>query len=341
MVEMEKLGVDTYVRERINVDCGDLKPALEAIRDKGYIRQPNNDYDISMFISHSFDCMYKYNKTPNVSKYNASIVHWETDALPEKLEKIIRRLHIIIAPSQFVADTIKAKMPDTEPKVAHPGHDPELYYYYNRENRKDKFRFLFVGDAQLRKGTDVLLKAYTQEFAPEENTELTIKTRDWYSEPLGYFRKEDFDVLKTRSDIKWIQGMMSDGEMAELYRSSDCFVSPHRSEGFGSCALEAMATGLPTVVTGWSGTQDFCGDDCTFKIDHELVEAPEGCHFGTGGGRWAEPSVDHLRQLMRQVFQDRNEALYRGKLASKRAGEFTWAKSAEKVKAILEAHLNG
>ena len=38
--------------------------------------------------------------------------------------------------------------------------------------------------------------------------------------------------------------------MAALYAACDCLVHPYRGEGFGLPIAEAMACGLPVIVTG-------------------------------------------------------------------------------------------
>ena len=45
--------------------------------------------------------------------------------------------------------------------------------------------------------------------------------------------------------------------MQSLINACDCFVSLHRSEGFGRGLGEAMALGRLALGTGWSGNVDF------------------------------------------------------------------------------------
>jgi glycosyltransferase involved in cell wall biosynthesis len=75
--------------------------------------------------------------------------------------------------------------------------------------------------------------------------------------------------------------------------------------------MEAMAAGLPTIGTRWSGNLEFMNDENSYLIDCEVADVPEGDTSELRlyrGHKWAEPSVEHLRRLMRQVFEDRQSA---------------------------------
>ena len=56
-----------------------------------------------------------------------------------------------------------------------------------------------------------------------------------------------------------LHGQMNESEVASLYRHEKIkgIVSLTRGEGFGLPTLEAAASGLPVIATGWSGHMDF------------------------------------------------------------------------------------
>lgn len=87
--------------------------------------------------------------------------------------------------------------------------------------------------------------------------------------------------------------------LATLVRLCDCFVSPHRSEGFGRGPAEAMRLGVPTIVTGYSGNLDFTTDRTAALIDYRLVPVGQGEYPGWQDQVWAEVGIEHLAQLMR------------------------------------------
>jgi glycosyltransferase involved in cell wall biosynthesis len=173
------------------------------------------------------------------------------------------------------------------------------------------FRFLSIFDWSLRKGWDVLLRAFVEEFQPAEDvclglklysssgapdTELVERVRGYVHSILGSERAPRIVILG---------GTLDDLQMRRLYRASDAYVMPSRGEGWGRPLMEAMASGLPTIGTNWSGSTEFMTPDNAYLVDYELVSVSpeavaEAAHFA--GQRWAEPSVTHLRALMREVF---------------------------------------
>jgi hypothetical protein len=76
-----------------------------------------------------------------------------------------------------------------------------------------------------------------------------------------------------------------------------------------------MAMGLPTIGTNWSGNLEFMKPWNSYLIKVEdLVEISSGAFKGH---RWAQPSVAHLRALMRQVYSNPTEARSVGSVAEK------------------------
>jgi Flp pilus assembly protein TadD len=77
--------------------------------------------------------------------------------------------------------------------------------------------------------------------------------------------------------------------------------------------MEAMALGLPTIATRWSGHLEFMHPDNSYLVDYELVPAPADAWMR--GQRWAEPSISDLRRAMRSVYEDPSAAAAIGKRA--------------------------
>ena len=100
--------------------------------------------------------------------------------------------------------------------------------------------------------------------------------------------------------------MMTRPRAYGLLAMADCFVSLHRSEGFGLGLAEAMLMGKPVIATGYSGNLDFMNRENSLLVHYEMVEIDEDRPIYTKGNFWAEPSIEHAAMHMRAVY-DRPE----------------------------------
>ncbi len=104
--------------------------------------------------------------------------------------------------------------------------------------------------------------------------------------------------------IHLLTGSYPRGALLDLFRSTDCFVSLHRSEGFGRNIAEAMLLGKPVIATAFSGNTDFTTPATSLPVPYREVTLANGDYpFGTGQV-WAEPDLAAAALLMRQVFAD-------------------------------------
>ncbi len=83
---------------------------------------------------------------------------------------------------------------------------------------------------------------------------------------------------------------------------ADCFISLHRSEGFGYAVAEAMALGTPVVATDYSGSTDFLSEKEGWPVAYELTDVlPEEYFYWEPGMQWAEARVEDAARALREV----------------------------------------
>jgi glycosyltransferase involved in cell wall biosynthesis len=177
------------------------------------------------------------------------------------------------------------------------------------------FRFLFVGGTVLRKGIDVLLKAYLQAFDATDDVCLVIKDNP---QDVFYEGVRCRDEIAARCDqpsaaaIIYLDRFLSTADMAALYRTCDVGVFPYRAEGFALPILEAMACGTPSIVPHFGACLDFCSDRTSFLVPVKRINLPVGRDFtfNTLGFRetvdevdFCEVSVPVLADAMRRVYE--------------------------------------
>lgn len=178
--------------------------------------------------------------------------------------------------------------------------------------RPDPFTFLYVFDANSsieRKNPGAAIAAFARAFRPGEPVELLIKVSS--GQRLEH-RRELMRLVEAASatglPIRFETRHFSRRDLLRLISAVDAYVSLHRSEGFGYTCAEAMAYGVPVIATGYSGNLDFMDASSSFLVHYDEVEvaAPEGPF--QRGSVWAEPSIDHAAELMRQVYEDKTTA---------------------------------
>jgi len=212
--------------------------------------------------------------------------------------------------------------------------------------REGAVTFLFCGGMLPRKGIDVLVDAYLEEFSAAEDVTLIIKAHGMKTHYAGGDYLPSLVQLSQRTDIPAIEVIdeeLSPAALAALYRSCDVLVHPYRGEGFGLPVLEAMASALPVIVTAGGATDDFCDESNAWLVDARLVPV-DNDEQGPSSGTycWWEPDRSSLRACLRQAFTDPRERSRRGRAGRERAASrFTWQETARQVAAAVEELQHG
>lgn len=106
--------------------------------------------------------------------------------------------------------------------------------------------------------------------------------------------------------IRLVPGSLTRGALLDLYRAANCFVSLHRSEGFGRNIAECMALGKPVIATAYSGNLDFTVDGCVALVPTSMCPVEAGQYpFGVGQV-WAQPDIAVAAQHMKRLVLDRD-----------------------------------
>jgi len=162
-----------------------------------------------------------------------------------------------------------------------------------------------------RKNPLAAVEAFAEAFPKgNEKVGLAIKTRNvanisWAADREHWARTAR--RIEKDPRITVIDATLSEDVMSGLYSITDCYVSLHRSEGFGNAPAEALYWGKPVIVTAFSGVLDFCTDSTAKLVDYQLVavnpgEYPfvdsEGSHF------WAQPNLETASRHMRTLYEN-------------------------------------
>ncbi len=220
-----------------------------------------------------------------------------------------------------------------DPERFRPGLDPLPLATQKR------FKFLFVGGTLFRKGIDVLLDAYCQTFTAGDEVCLVIKDMGVQT----FYRNQNAgDEIRRRQQdpanpqILYLTEDLPGAELPRLYAACDCLVHPYRGEGFGLSVAEAMACGLPAILTRGGACDDFCPEEMVYWIGAQRRQVR--FEQETAGPAWLlEPNAEDLKDQLRQVCAAPEAARQLGQLASRHIRtHFTWERAAERARQVLE-----
>jgi glycosyltransferase involved in cell wall biosynthesis/tetratricopeptide (TPR) repeat protein len=207
-----------------------------------------------------------------------------------------------------------------------------------------RFKFLFVGGTIYRKGIDVLLDGYSRAFTDRDDVCLVIKDMGGDSFYKGQTAKAMIEEYRSKPgapEIEYLEHALDDAEMAGLYTACDCLVHPYRGEGFGLPIAEAMACGLPVVVTGHGAALDFCSSESAYLIPAVEIRSAERRigDIATVDHPWlAEPDREELARVLGSVVENPEQARAKGRAGRSRIeAAFTWDHAAAAVLERVEA----
>jgi len=244
---------------------------------------------------------------------------WELEEFPDHWSPSFGFVDEIWAVSEFSRRAIAAATDTPVFAVPHAIVAPRVPDGMGRKELGvpvDPYLFLFCFDLMSildRKNPLGLIEAYRRAFDPDGRTALVLKLIN------GDRAVADLERLRLaiegRDDIVLLDGYLTGDEVSGLMSVADCYVSLHRSEGYGLTMAEAMALGKPVIATGYSGNLDFMDDATAYLVPWTYAEVPAGCEPYPVGAKWAEPDLDEAARLMRHVVDHPAEAEAKGEAA--------------------------
>jgi glycosyltransferase involved in cell wall biosynthesis len=242
--------------------------------------------------------------------YRIAYWAWELETVPDEWVEVAQAVDEIWSPTEFVAQAMRARMPRP---VYHmlPGVEVGSVEPVSRAALNipaDHFVFLFAFDlhSQIhRKNPLGLIRAFQTAFRADDAVTLVIKASG------GDIHMDDLALLEEAArgeNIVLVHELVSRARAYGFIAMADCFVSLHRSEGFGLGLAEAMLLGKPVIATGYSGNLAFMSRENSLLVDYEIVGIDEDRPLYTKGNFWADPSIEHAAACMRQVYEHGAEA---------------------------------
>ena len=235
---------------------------------------------------------------------------------------LLRRVARVVANSEYTRQRVLERygLPEEKVVTCHFAQDErfvpapaEELEWFRREQKLPERYLLYLGSLEPRKNLTTLSAAWKRTSARTEDVKLLVAG--------GAGRKEVFNAMNSGAEALkdptiYRLGYFSDEHLPLLYGGADAFVLPSLAEGFGLPVLEAMACGKPVICSDTTALPEIAGRAARLVPPLE-VEA------------WTEAidSVVSDPELRRRM----------GEAGLQRASRFSWSRTAEAVRSLLEA----
>lgn len=272
-----------------------------------------NEGDYKIKILHMTPDQYKKHLEPG--KYHVGAFYWETDKVPADFIAGLNLVDEIWTASQANADAIKRggcgkpvhifpQAIETEREWPEPYEIPDF----------DGYLFYSIFEWTDRKNPLGLIDAYWREFQNDENVGLLIKTyfRNFTLQNKRMIRMA-IDKAKSKSGLEKFppiflyMDLMDRRHIMRIHKTGDCYVSPHRGEGWGLPIAEAILAGNDVITTAYGGISEWLAkENAGLTIDYTMVPLKGMDHsmaWYSPDQKWADPDQEAIRANMRLAFE--------------------------------------
>jgi glycosyltransferase involved in cell wall biosynthesis len=250
-------------------------------------------------------------------RYTIGVWFWETSTFPSMFHTAFSTVDELWAASEYIAEILRAAAPADTPVVRMPL--PIVRPPTTLGIPAERFTFLCSFDylsVPGRKNPLGTIEAFIAAFAPDEGPVLVVKSINAREHP--DMAREVAEATCSRRDIVLWDGYLDSGDNAALTASCGCYVSLHRSEGFGLNLADAIALGVPLLATGATGNMEFCRPEDCYLVTAEAVPVGPGHFPYAEDAVWMEPSIAEAARLMRSIAGAPQEARERANCARER-----------------------
>jgi glycosyltransferase involved in cell wall biosynthesis len=182
------------------------------------------------------------------SSYKIGMVAWESTKIPANWKPGLKTCDELWTPSPLMAEWFKAQ--GYPAKVYEHGVDSSVWTPRKRHRKAGPVKFLHIGEPAPRKGGQMTYDAFKELFA-DDDARATLTIKGFGSSRIR--GTNNAHPWKETRNVKVITEEYDEYQMVDLIHRHDVLVYPSYGEGFGLIPLQALATGMPVILSqGWA-----------------------------------------------------------------------------------------
>lgn len=183
-----------------------------------------------------------------------------------------------------------------------------------------------------RKNCTMLIEAFAREFGSDERVRLRLQGR-------GGVYAATLKTLITRyklTNVEIIEKVLTRKEYGDFLASLDCYVLLSKGEGFSLTPREAMALGIPCIITNNSAQKTICATGLVKAVPALIQEQPYYTCFNKCIGYYLNCKVEDAQKAMREVHQCYDVYLKKASTARKWAEQFLYKNLKEQYLTLVK-----
>jgi glycosyltransferase involved in cell wall biosynthesis len=243
---------------------------------------------------------------------------WETDTMPTQWRNVLNHTLEVWLPSEFNVGVFSRALERPVFKLPHPlmnspanGHTSSSDSDQFPGVEETDFVFYSIFEWQERKSPEGLIDSFLRAFPARSDALLLIKTNPGAADLVKATVETSRRKIASEARIEIRPEAWNESRIRALHARGDCYVSLHRGEGWGYPLFEAAARGKPVVATDYSGPLDYLDPKVHCLVRTNPAAVHQRYLYYHPGMNWAEPDLDHASELMRWVYENRDEACSR------------------------------
>jgi glycosyltransferase involved in cell wall biosynthesis len=274
------------------------------------VRRPR--YDISVVCTNPDGLVHLKIHLPRKALGNCYVIlysFWELPDFPEAWLHAFDVINEYWAGSRFIQEAVALKSPVPVVRIPPVVQLKATGHFSREEFGLPEGRFLFLtmaetGSVLERKNPLGVIKAFKKAFAGKDSSVGLVVKLSSFDRLAPTLWQSFLEEIGDYENVFMLPRALRRDEASSLIAQSECYVSLHRSEGFGLGPAEAMSLGKPAILTNWSGNTDYMTKDNSIGIDYELVKVGKDYGPYKHTQYWAEPDIEHAAYWMKRIYQE-------------------------------------
>jgi len=361
-LEMCKLADVVFITEKFTLEnIGDLNHYFilkKLVPSQGMLNSLMQDDDFFHFDKPVIQAIQSNNLLPSFIKArsprNIGYTFFEYNILRENIEMAKDYYDVIVTGSSWCEKILNSHgLKNTRTIIQ--GVDPDLFNNdkSDKELYKDRFVICSGGKLELRKGQDLVMRAFK---VLQDKYDDVLLVNSWYNHwdqstatmslspyihfemPKGdYFRAVNHLLIRNGIDPEKVVTLPPKpyAEMPEVYRNTDLGLFPNRCEGGTNLVLmEYMACGKPVVASYSSGHKDILTRENSLLVETLRsfnIQGRDGNLFA----EWDDPDLDELISKLEWAYLNRDQLHNIGKKGAETISYLTWKESAKQFHGLV------